>query len=165
MKLDEYKRPIFDYKDLSEFYYKGLDITDSMFEDSDELQKHNENCKINDYELATIYNPNDIFTDFHKENQRKWLIDIDVDIEKILYERCRTEVDRILVEYELTLFKKNDIMDILKMIHVVVETMKHNNILWGVGRGSSVASMCLFLLDVHMVDPAKYDLDIHEFIK
>jgi DNA polymerase III alpha subunit len=38
-------------------------------------------------------------------------------------------------------------------------------VLWGVGRGSSVASYCLYILGVHKVDSIKYELDIHEFLK
>jgi DNA polymerase III alpha subunit len=43
--------------------------------------------------------------------------------------------------------------------------MRSNNIVWGVGRGSSVASYVLYLLGVHKVDSIKYGLDIREFLK
>ena len=47
----------------------------------------------------------------------------------------------------------------------LVDTMRENNVVWGVGRGSSVASYILYLLGVHKVDSIKYGLDIHEFLK
>jgi DNA polymerase III alpha subunit len=43
--------------------------------------------------------------------------------------------------------------------------MHQNNVVWGVGRGSSVASYVLYLLGVHKIDSLKYNLDIHEFLK
>jgi DNA polymerase III alpha subunit len=47
----------------------------------------------------------------------------------------------------------------------MVTVCKENNIVLGVGRGSSVASYVLYLLGVHRVDSLKYDLDIKEFLK
>ena len=43
--------------------------------------------------------------------------------------------------------------------------MRKNNIVWGVGRGSSVSSYVLFLMGVHKVDSMKYNLDIKDFLK
>jgi DNA polymerase III alpha subunit len=43
--------------------------------------------------------------------------------------------------------------------------MRDNNIVWGVGRGSSVSSYVLYLLGVHRVNSLYYDLDIHEFLR
>jgi len=37
--------------------------------------------------------------------------------------------------------------------------------IWGVGRGSSVASYVLYLLDVHRIDSMFYDLDPSEFLR
>jgi len=43
--------------------------------------------------------------------------------------------------------------------------MRKNNLVWGVGRGSSVSSYLLYLIGVHKVDSYKYRLDIKEFLK
>jgi DNA polymerase III alpha subunit len=43
--------------------------------------------------------------------------------------------------------------------------MRANNIVWGVGRGSSVASYVLFLIGIHKVDSLYYDLPIEEFLR
>jgi DNA polymerase III alpha subunit len=56
-------------------------------------------------------------------------------------------------------------LDLLRYLKYLVDTMRSKNILWGVGRGSSVASYCLYLLGIHKVDSVKYDLDIKEFLK
>ena len=41
--------------------------------------------------------------------------------------------------------------------------MRKHELVWGVGRGSSVARYVLYLLGVHKVDSLKYNLDIKEF--
>jgi DNA polymerase III alpha subunit len=47
----------------------------------------------------------------------------------------------------------------------LVDTLRKNIIVWGVGRGSSVASYILYLIGVHRIDSLYYDLDIAEFLK
>jgi DNA polymerase III alpha subunit len=54
---------------------------------------------------------------------------------------------------------------VLKTMKYVVDTLRANGVVWGVGRGSSVASYCLFLLGVHKIDSIKYKLSIGEFFK
>ena len=55
--------------------------------------------------------------------------------------------------------------DLLSYLKYLVDTMRENNIVWGVGRGSSVASYVLYLIGIHKIDSIKYNLDIHEFLK
>jgi DNA polymerase III alpha subunit len=43
--------------------------------------------------------------------------------------------------------------------------MTANRVIWGVGRGSSVASFVLYKLGVHRVDSLYYNLDINEFLR
>jgi DNA polymerase III alpha subunit len=87
------------------------------------------------------------------------------DIVSHLLDKCATDVERNRVLEELELFAKNDMIELLCYLRYLVDTMKENNIVWGVGRGSSVASYCLYLLNVHRIDSIKYDLDIREFFK
>ena len=51
------------------------------------------------------------------------------------------------------------------MVKILVDVSKENNIVLGVGRGSSVASYILYLLGIHKVDSLAYNLDIKEFLK
>ena len=69
------------------------------------------------------------------------------------------------LELEISLFKKHNMLTLLKTMKYIVDTLRKNNIVWGVGRGSSVASYVLFLLGVHKIDSVKYDLPIEEFFK
>jgi DNA polymerase III alpha subunit len=96
-----------------------------------------------------------------------WLIPHEyknMDIEEFLVSKCPKEnYDRLIKE--LDLYHKNNMIPVLKTIKYIVDTLRKNNIVWGVGRGSSVASYVLFLLGVHKIDSVKYNLPIDEFFK
>ncbi len=55
--------------------------------------------------------------------------------------------------------------DLLRYLVYLVDVMKQNQVIWGVGRGSSVASYVLYLLGVHRIDSMFYDLDVTEFLR
>lgn len=69
------------------------------------------------------------------------------------------------VEQELDLFRTRNLYPVLQLLIYIVDTMRKHNIVWGVGRGSSVASYCLYLIGIHKIDSLKYNLDIREFLK
>jgi DNA polymerase III alpha subunit len=56
-------------------------------------------------------------------------------------------------------------LDLLRWLKYFVDTAKQRNIIWGVGRGSSVASYVLYLIGVHKIDSIKYKLDWKEFLR
>ena len=66
---------------------------------------------------------------------------------------------------ELMKFQDRDLFPMLNFMKYFVDTMRKKNVVWGVGRGSSVASYVLFLIGVHIIDSIYYDLDINEFLK
>jgi len=110
--------------------------------------------------------PKDLQT-FDRSNQEQWLMPQEyktMDMEGYLIHVCPKENYRRLME-ELGLFKKYNMMDLLRYLKYLVDVMRENNVVWGVGRGSSVASYTLFLLGIHKIDSIKYKLDIHEFLK
>jgi len=88
-----------------------------------------------------------------------------MDILDWLYQRCPTPEIRERVVEELRLFAKHDMIPVLKTMKYVVDTLRKNNIVWGVGRGSSVSSYVLYLIGIHKIDSIKYDLPIEEFFK
>jgi DNA polymerase III alpha subunit len=88
----------------------------------------------------------------------------DLDIEDFLVNQCPKEnYDRLILELEL--YQKHQMLDVLRTMKYIVDTLRNNNIVWGVGRGSSVASYVLFLLGVHKIDSVKYNIPIEEFFK
>jgi DNA polymerase III alpha subunit len=88
-----------------------------------------------------------------------------MDIVDWLYQQCPTPEIRERVVEELRLFAKHDMIPMLKTMKYVVDTLRANNVVWGVGRGSSVASYVLFIIGVHKIDSVKYKLPINEFFK
>jgi DNA polymerase III alpha subunit len=84
---------------------------------------------------------------------------------EFLYGQCTTDEQRDRVSQELELFISNGMYDVLHVMKYVVDTLRANNVVWGVGRGSSVASFCLFLIGVHKINPLLYALDHREFLR
>lgn len=66
---------------------------------------------------------------------------------------------------ELAEFEQRNLTDLLRFLVYFIDTVRANNIVYGVGRGSSIASYVLYLLRVHRIDSFKYNLDIKEFLK
>ena len=100
-------------------------------------------------------------------NPEHWFIPNEyqeMDIEAFLVNVCPKENYERLVQ-ELDLFHKNGMIPMLRTMKYVVDTLRNNNVVWGVGRGSSVASYVLFLIGVHKIDSVKYNLPIEEFFK
>lgn len=69
------------------------------------------------------------------------------------------------VDIELNEFKQRNLIDLLRFLVYFISTLRSNNVVYGVGRGSSIASYVLYLLKVHRIDSFKYNLDIKEFLK
>lgn len=90
---------------------------------------------------------------------------LNLDIDNFLYSKCSTEQQKKRVDEELTLFKQKNLLTLLKFMIYFVDVLRKNNILWGVGRGSSVSSYVLFLIGIHRIDSLKYNLKIGEFLK
>jgi DNA polymerase III alpha subunit len=65
---------------------------------------------------------------------------------------------------ELKLYKKHNLFDVLRTIIYIINKLTASNVVWGVGRGSSVSSYVLYVIGVHDVDSFAYDLDINDFI-
>lgn len=88
-----------------------------------------------------------------------------LDIAEWLVNNCKSDTELDRVAQELELFIHHDMICILQYLKYLVDTMRKQNIVWGVGRGSSVASYCLYLIGIHKIDSIKYQLDISEFLR
>jgi DNA polymerase III alpha subunit len=87
-----------------------------------------------------------------------------MDIEAFLVDHCPEQnYDRLLQEIEL--YRNHNLIPVLRAMKYVVDTLRSNGIVWGVGRGSSVASYVLFIIGIHKIDSVKYKLPINEFFK
>jgi DNA polymerase III alpha subunit len=88
-----------------------------------------------------------------------------LDIAELVIAMCDTEQKLQRVGHELLLYQERGLFDLLRYLKYLVDVMKRNNVIWGVGRGSSVASYVLYLLGVHRIDSMYYDLDAEEFLR
>jgi DNA polymerase III alpha subunit len=147
----------------------NLDISKINFDNLDIVNLFNESanrCGINVHIQAV----NDIsidLIDFDRQNQSKWFMPENYcpDLVEFLFKQCETEEQKDRVEKEVALYIKHEMIELLHFMKYLVDTLRKNNVVWGVGRGSSVASYILYLIGVHKVDSIKYNLDINEFLK
>jgi DNA polymerase III alpha subunit len=105
---------------------------------------------------------------FDYMNQQEWMMPNEykqLDIAEYLLGLCKTDSELQRVGQELLLYNEKNLFDLLRYLKYLVDVMKDNDIIWGVGRGSSVASYILYLLGVHKIDSMYYDLDPGEFLR
>jgi len=106
--------------------------------------------------------------EYHKRNQSNWHMPDkykQLDIAEYLLKLCRTDAELQRVGTELLLYQERDMFDLLRFLVYMVDTMRNNSIVWGVGRGSSVASYVLYLIGVHKINSIQYGLDWREFMR
>lgn len=171
-KIDNWGRVVLTDAEILELLYNGYDVTpDVLVEQSSDIDTYNKWCQFfgKPDDKLNIYSPLDISPEeFHTQRTSEWLMPEEykaINLEEWLFEKC-TRVDEIeRVQLEMELFKKYEMEDLLRFMIYMVENLRESKIWWGVGRGSSVSSYCLFLIGVHKIDSIKYELDIREFIR
>ena len=106
--------------------------------------------------------------EFDHRNQQRWFMPEEykqLDIAKLVLDLCVTPAELQRVGQELILYQERNLFDLLRYLKYLVDVMKTNRMIWGVGRGSSVASYVLYLLGVHRVNSLFYELDPEEFLR
>ncbi len=171
MQLDKYSNPIFNEQDLFEALYKG-----HRPNPADIIFVEDRNWEILQYEGATglrfiepIKSPTLTAEQLDKEWQKQWNMPDEykqLDIEAWLKEQCPPwDPESTRLHEELAAYKARNMLDLLRWLKYFVDTCSKEGIVWGVGRGSSVASYILYLIGVHNIDPIKYNLDWQEFLR
>lgn len=106
--------------------------------------------------------------DFDASSQDNWYMPDEyknMDIAKFVLEQCTKDYELQRVAKELLLYQDKNLFPLLCYCKYLVDTMRNHNIVWGVGRGSSVSSYVLFLIGIHKIDSIFYDLSIDEFLR
>lgn len=106
--------------------------------------------------------------EFHLTQQMNWHMPDEykqLDIAEYVLGLCTNEAELQRCGEELLLYQERDLFNLLKYLRYLVDVMTENRIIWGVGRGSSVASYVLYKLGVHRIDSMYYNLDINEFLR
>jgi DNA polymerase III alpha subunit len=106
--------------------------------------------------------------EFDHRNQQRWFMPEEykqLDIAKLVLDLCKTDAELQRVGEELLLYQERNLFDLLRYLKYLIDVMKKNCLIWGVGRGSSIASYVLYLLEVHRVNSMLYELDPREFLR
>jgi DNA polymerase III alpha subunit len=106
--------------------------------------------------------------DFDREKQNTWYLPDEyatMDIAKWVLDQCKSEPELQRAGQELLMFQERNMFMLLQYMKYLVDTMRKHNIVWGVGRGSSVSSYVLYLIGIHRINSLTYDLSIDEFLK
>jgi DNA polymerase III alpha subunit len=88
-----------------------------------------------------------------------------LDIAEHVLGLCTTDAELQRCGEELLLFQERDLFNLLRYLKYLVDVMTQNNLIWGVGRGSSTASFVLYKLGVHQINSMYYELDPAEFLR
>jgi hypothetical protein len=114
------------------------------------------------------YNQGSSVPEFHLSQQMAWHMPDEyrqLDIAAYILGLCNSEAELQRVGEELLLYQERDLFNLLRYLKYLVDVMTANRVIWGVGRGSSVASYVLYKLGVHRIDSLFYNLDPHEFLR
>lgn len=171
MKTDSLGIPRFTNNDLIDMIYSGhIDKCHVVLCDhTDDIDKFNKAAEDQGISPLLPYIPLDVDQKtFDGVCQSEWYMPDEyksLDVVSMLADRCNSADEYVRLVDEIEEYVKRDMMDLLRYMVYLVDFMRDNNIVWGVGRGSSVASFVLYLIGVHKIDSIKYGLDWHEFLK
>ena len=170
MKTDQYSEIIYDEADLVNMVMRGITVEHL----SGMLVEPGVNLETASAYLEQVPELVEYaFTDMTVEEfdimkQNSWHMPEEyknLDIAEYILSLCDTDVQLQRCGQELLLFQERNLFDLLRYLKYLVDTMRSHNMIWGVGRGSSVASYVLYLLGVHRIDSMFYDLEPTEFLR
>lgn len=173
MRLDKYSNPIFTEQELFDALYKGHRFNSNDIVYINEFTEDISNLEdaIGSRVFVTPTNENEAFSinEFDTALSSNWEMPKEyqtLDIEAWIVQQCPPwDPEATRVAEELAEFKARNMLDLLRWLKYFVDTCTKENVLWGVGRGSSVASYVLYLIGVHKIDSIKYNLDWREFLR
>ena len=166
MKTDKFGEIIFTEQDICNLYLANpkLHLQDVMAE----VDIPN-TLNLSHFPKIKVYiEPNCSVEEYDNIKQNTWQMPDEyknMDIAKWILEQCKDEAELQRAGQELLLFQEREMFPLLQYLKYLVDTMRQHNIVWGVGRGSSVASFVLYLIGIHKINSLYYDLPITEFIK
>jgi len=183
MKTDKLGIPRFSNRDLVDMIYSGnIDKCHIVLCDSsDDVDKFNTAMEEQGMSPLQKYIPLDVDEKtFDGVCQSEWFMPDEykeINPNKWLEAKCmeklqindpvalRDTQEWIRVTDELTEYMSRGMYPLLQYMIYLVDFMRENNIVWGVGRGSSVASYVLYLIGVHRIDSIQFGLDWKEFLR
>ena len=169
MKYDETGTAYTDSTELCDMLYRNPSLDLSRFKVTDPQEYNSSVSKLfAAMPIMDAYSSNVDIEEFDQTLQAHWHMPNEyyiLDIAAWVLDQCNGEAELQRAGEELLLFQERDAFMLLRYMKYLVDTMRANNVVWGVGRGSSVSSFVLFKLGVHKINSLYYDLDPREFLK
>ena len=172
LKTDDLGLPIYTSADVFELLYQGkIDVLEKITAaDEPDIHQFNSVAEENGLPQLKLYSPLPVSKEeFDQICQSDWRMPDEyksLDIEQWVRDQTPPwDPEDARVEEELAAFREHNMIDLLRWLKYFVDTCRANNILWGVGRGSSVASYVLYIIGVHKINSLKYNLDWREFLR
>jgi DNA polymerase III alpha subunit len=163
MNKDKFSQQIYTENDILGIIMQGVDITKTdIFIEEDTLSITHTPT------LHKYTEPRITQAEYDSQNQQNWHMPDEYKelcIAKHILGLCNTQSELQRCGEELLLYQDRNLFNLLKYLNYLVDVMTENNIIWGVGRGSSVSSYVLYKLNVHKVDSMFYKLDVGEFLR
>ena len=172
MTYDEYGQAHCTANELCDLLYQNPDLAlENFLVDDPGDYNHSVERLYADFARLNAYTTDSTWQSvehFDQHNQQQWYMPAEyrnLDIAEHVLSLCTTQAELQRVGQELLLFQERDLFDLLRYLKYFVDTMRAHGVVWGLGRGSSVASYVLYLLGVHRINSLYYDLPIEEFLK
>lgn len=167
---DEFGQLVVDTRTIFNWLYDKpeLDLAGLLVLDPEQYNSSVDQLHVALPKLAKYVKPEISVEEFDQTNQSIWYMPQeyqDLDIAKWLLDQCTQDYQLQRVGQELLMYQERNLFPLLCYLKYLVDTMRQHGVVWGVGRGSSVASYVLYLIGIHRIDSIKYDLDIQEFLK
>lgn len=171
MEIDSYGRLQLSADDLFDALYRGEDVG-SVYAYGSEIDQYNDLIRYYDkpeYLKLRSAPPMDISPEaYHERRGGTWSYPArydEMDLWSTLEAKCKTDDERARLEEERKEYEARKLTPVLRLMMFLVDDFRKRDILWGVGRGSSVASFVLYLIGITKINPMIYGLEIGEFLK
>jgi DNA polymerase III alpha subunit len=170
-EIDDWGRVIVKADSLVDLLLQGYDMKSLTIVDSPAIEEYNKWCKYYDKPecaFAVEQPPACTPEEEHESRASTWFISDEIqriNVREFLLSMCQEDACRDRVNEEMDLFEERKLEPLLQLMIYLVDHFRERKVVWGVGRGSSVASYVLFLIGVHKINSMAYGLDVHDFLK
>jgi DNA polymerase III alpha subunit len=172
MKINQHSEQIYNQDDVCDLLMQGRDIH-SLLGITVDSSVDLETAALVLEDLPAFVKYNSLVEsmsteEFDHRNQQCWFMPDSyqqLDIAEHVLSLCHTDVELQRCGHELLMYQERDLFNLLRYLKYLMDLMTENRLIWGVGRGSSVASYVLYLLGIHKINSLYYELDPAEFLR
>lgn len=165
--IDEHGRCVVDSEGLFELWFQGIDEHGLALIIDKDIAGFNRQCELHGKEDFKV-EPDATPPIPHSERAKQWMIPDEykeLDVEAYCLSLCANDEERHRVRHEMRLFDFYGMQPVLQSLIHMVNVFREKKIVWGLGRGSSVASFVLYLIGVHKIHPMKFGLQVEDFLR